>query len=66
MTKIGGSSRVYRMLIHAGHQSRGGREQLGVPRDEQAQFPAIVRDIFVVFENRPSPEQLATAARAQQ
>jgi cytochrome P450 len=41
-------------------------EMLGVPREEQAQFPAIVRDILVVFETLPGPEQLATADQAQQ
>lgn len=38
---------------------------LGVPADDLAQFPALVRDILVVFETRPTPAQVAVADRAQ-
>jgi cytochrome P450 len=38
---------------------------LGVPQGDLARFPALVRDILVVFETRPSDEELAVADRAQ-
>jgi cytochrome P450 len=40
-------------------------EMLGVPESDRGQFPRLVRDLLVVFETRPSPEQLAVADQAQ-
>jgi cytochrome P450 len=40
-------------------------EMLGVPEPDRGQFRQLVRDVTAIFEMKPTPEQLATADRAQ-